>query len=315
MSNSTTLGIVKEYEIAKLFQSSNITISSSFLKHFNTVPYIPGGFILSTEASAPEGASSSSSYTPVTPEGETTTFERGIRYSKSDIYYKTFRQKIEISNQLALDTSVDIVSLQELQAINGMLETIVGHMTYSGIENMENATLEDKKTKFQRLFQGTNMMSTMIRDTKGKPFDHDELFEMYEAMNKKGSLQGSFWLFDEAQLYSIINAADGREMIDFNNLVPGSVGTYLGLPIYRNTVLTMSDPDYSKEKHLAVALIKPQAYTLSFSKIRVRETTEDTYQANKGVKVYVIELEAEGLVTDKYAKWSKGLLPEGTVVN
>ncbi|WP_144491958.1 MULTISPECIES: hypothetical protein [Bacillus cereus group] len=292
-TTKNTGNLIETYPIKKLLLGAdNLKVSGHFFKQLNLVDEKTKVIPVITHGGK---------FGPTVPtlEGEKASY-RPIRQHGSKIKLKRFAEAIELSNQFDMNSVTDNLDGIVRLAMNRITAGIQQEMTITGIMKTENTTEEDRAQHFEKLFPAPNQTAITA---EGEPLHYSDVLGAYNFATTNTIRDGAFWVFHGDAMLSVLDDAK-NERLSFENIPDGAVATLLGLPVY---VADMYDYNM---KPIAFGIATPQSYALAMSDVNVYEATLDTVQAMAGSKNYIVEVWADAVITDKWAKFCMSFKPE-----
>ncbi|MFC0469573.1 hypothetical protein ACFFHM_03280 [Halalkalibacter kiskunsagensis] len=287
--NTSSAPQVTSMSLTEAIEVSDNPIGGRFLKHFKHEPFVKEG------KEIPLIRPTSSPWATAKSEGTEATEQNHIANSTTILKPKRFADKIVLSEQIANDSSIDHVKYARDLALQRMIAGFSRQILFNGAHN--DSTEEIKKRDVQLLFPDANNLTP-----EGLVFNYNTMITNgYNPLYDAGFSKDACWFINSGITPSIINPDTGDEMlkIDDKDKPEGAYATFMGLPVYRERIRN------SENQNMAWGIACPQAYSVMISDIKVVETTPSTVQAIKGEKVYVIEMWADGAITNHMAKLSR----------
>jgi HK97 family phage major capsid protein len=202
---------------------------------------------------------------------------------------KRFATAIELSEQFVLDTGLDNVYAHiENVLIERLIAGIEDQITINGGFGTVSAT------QLRVIHRGGNGAEYISANVKGPV----EFSKIKTAVGAVKGYKNGFWIFN--QYPEVVDEA-GNNMVNYqNNSADGSIGTLMGMPIYR-AGLAFWNPTETTSSELACVLVTEGAYTLMLSDMKIRALKQGSAELMKGVIVFEAEVYADGEVTNSSA--------------
>lgn len=260
---------------------------SNFINKLNIIEGDKSKFI-------PVGSSDNNASSEIIPEKENANM-RELQYTGYAIKPKRFAEAIEISENLKLDSALDNIEFIKKMAFNRILHGLEAQMLFKGYKDSDTQAVKD--VNFERLFYAQNSTAT---SKNGESLKYADFLIAHKDMTRNGKIKDAFWLINGSAQFSVLDA-QGNEKLNFDNIPESANATLLGLPVYMVSTMT-----YADGKQAAFGIVHPDAYALSLSDVKVKKAKLDTPQALQGKEVYIVELWADGVITDINSKRSYG---------
>ncbi|MDA1660385.1 hypothetical protein PDK35_10455 [Bacillus cereus group sp. TH153LC] len=292
-TTKNTGNLIETYPIKKLLLGAdNLKVSGHFFKQLNLVDEKTKVIPVITHGGK---------FGPTVPtlEGEKASY-RPIRQHGSKIKLKRFAEAVELSNQFDMNSVTDNLDGIVRLAMNRITAGIQQEMTTTGVMNNEHTTEDDRAKHFEKLFPAAN---SVAKTKEGEPLLYSDILSAYNFTTTNTVRDGAFWVFHSDVKLSVLDDAQ-NERLSFENIPDGAVATLLGLPVY------VADIYEYEMKPIAFGIVTPQSYALAMSDVKVYEATLDTPQAIAGSKNYIVEVWADAVITDKWAKMCMAFAPE-----
>ncbi|AMQ05914.1 hypothetical protein [Sporosarcina psychrophila] len=223
---------------------------------------------------------------------------RRLKFDGVTVKPKRFAEAIELSVDFEDESAVDVIEFVKKMAFNRILHGLESQMMVYGYQNSDTQAVKD--VSFERLFPSANQP---ISTKSGEPLSYKDVLFAYRQMSLMGKTKDAFWLIGGEAGFSVLDA-QSNERLSFDNIPEGADATLLGLPVY-----LISSFMYNDGTHAAFAIAHPDAYALSLSDVKVIKPRLDTEQAMKAKQVYIVELWADGKVTDLQSKRAYSFAP------
>lgn len=203
---------------------------------------------------------------------------------------KRVASTIEVS-QVALDNAaIDLYEhcneLLSYRIINGIENQIFNTGDADGVAGLQNIFLHNSGT--------TQVEAIEAISNAGTANVYMDFVKAVASFSKQPEhLQGAIWAISDVSAVSAIVDPYGFSILNFKDIVPGSVGRILGIPVF------IVPGGFSDTKTTAVLMNPANAYAVAFNPNSVlKQIKGDTTQALRQAVIFLGELYCDGHVVN-----------------
>lgn len=203
---------------------------------------------------------------------------------------KRIASTIEVSRMALDNTAIDLVEhcneLLSYRIMNGIENQMFNTGDADGIAGLQNIFLHNSGTTLVEAIEAIS--------NAGTANVYMDFVKAVAALSKQPEhLQGAVFAISDVTAVSAIVDAYGNSILNFKDIVPGSVGRILGIPAF------VVSGGFSDTKTTAVLLNPANAYAVAFNpNATLKQISGDTTQALRQATVFLGELYADGHVVN-----------------
>lgn len=202
---------------------------------------------------------------------------------------KRIASTIEVStmalNNAAINLAEHCNELLSYRIINGIEAQMFNTGDADGVAGLQNIFLHNS---------GTTLVEAIQTVTGGVSSVYADFVSAFALLAKQPEhLNGAVWAIADLSAVSAIKDPMNMPIITFDNMIPGSVGRILGLPVY------LISGGFSDTKATAVLLNPANSYAVAFNpRATLRQIQGDTTQVLRQATVFLGEMYCDGHVVN-----------------
>lgn len=203
---------------------------------------------------------------------------------------KRIASTIEVSTMALNNSAINLAEhcneLLSYRIINGIEAQMFNTGDADGIAGLQNIFLHNSGTTLVEAIEAVS--------NAGTANVYMDFVKAVAALSKQPEhLNGAVWAISDVTAVSAIVDAYGNSILNFKDIVPGSIGRILGIPAY------VISGGFSDTKTTAVLLNPANAYAVAFNpRATLRQIAGDTTQILRQATVFLGELYVDGHVVN-----------------
>lgn len=203
-------------------------------------------------------------------------------------HQKRMASAIELSQDALINSAVDlnehVNELLSFRILNGIEKQMFNAGDADGVAGLQNILLHNTGT--------TKIEDIETISNAGTANTYDDFAKAIAGLSKQPQMMvGAVWAIQDPEAIAAIKDPYGFSILNFKNVMPGSVGTILGIPAF------VVAEGFSDAKVPAVLINPARSYTVTLADDAVvKKIAGDTTQALRQSQVFLGEIYVDGRV-------------------